>query len=136
MLALHPHRYPHLTLYLPLNLLLLCSNPVPNLCRAVSPKGVGLDPRQNRSGWKQAFSASVGAVALPHPHKMPNGALSANQREHRHMEIAEDSSLSEDAYFVLDCTWPTPTTDTVHYIGLADGVGSWRKLGVDPREFR
>lgn len=48
-----------------------------------SAKGVGLDPGQNRSGWKQKFSASVGAVALPHPHKMPDGRVSANIREHR-----------------------------------------------------
>lgn len=50
--------------------------------------------------------------------------------------MADDPTLSEDAYFVLDVAWPTQTTDTVHYVGLADGVGSWRKLGVDPREFR
>ncbi|CBN75514.1 conserved unknown protein [Ectocarpus siliculosus] len=99
------------------------------------PKGVGLDPGQNRSGWKQTFSASVGAVALPHPHKMTDGGVSANKREHRHLEVADDPTLSEDAYFVLDVAWPTETTDTVNYVGLADGVGSWRRVGVDPREF-
>lgn len=67
---------------------------------------------------------------------MPNGNLSANTREHRHLEVAEDASLSEDAHFMLDMAWATPTTDTVQYVGLADGVGSWRKVGVDPREFR
>lgn len=54
----------------------------------------------------------------------------------RHLEVADDPTLSEDAHFVLDVAWPTPTTDTVNYVGLADGVGSWRKVGVDPREFR
>ncbi|CAN0030097.1 unnamed protein product [Ectocarpus fasciculatus] len=99
------------------------------------PKGVGLDPGQNRSGWKQTFSASVGAVALPHPHKIADGGVSANKREHRHLEVADDPTLSEDAHFVLDVAWPTETTDTVNYVGLADGVGSWRRVGVDPREF-
>ena len=47
------------------------------------PQGVGLHPGQNREGWKQNFSASVGAVALPHPHKTPDGHVSANTREHR-----------------------------------------------------
>lgn len=37
---------------------------------------------------------------------------------------------------MLDVPWPTSTTDTVNYVGLADGVGSWRRVGVDPREFR
>lgn len=50
--------------------------------------------------------------------------------------MADDPTLSEDAHFVLDVPWPTSTTDTVNYVGLADGVGSWRRVGVDPREFR
>lgn len=54
----------------------------------------------------------------------------------RHLEVADDPTLSEDAHFVLDVPWPTSTTDTVNYVGLADGVGSWRRVGVDPREFR
>lgn len=54
----------------------------------------------------------------------------------RHLEVADDPSLSEDAHFVLDVAWPTGTTDTVNYVGLADGVGSWRRVGVDPRDFR
>lgn len=99
-------------------------------------QGVGLDPRQNRPETKQSFYASIGSLALPHPHKMPNGSVSASTREHRHLEFAEDPTLSEDAHFVLDISWPTATTDTVHYVGIADGVGSWRRVGVDPREFR
>lgn len=78
----------------------------------------------------------MGSIALPHPHKTAGGGVSAAAREHRHLEVASDPTLSEDAHFVLDLAWPTSTTDTVHYMGLADGVGSWRKFGVDPRDFR
>lgn len=53
-----------------------------------------------------------------------------------HLEIADDPTLSEDAHFILDVAWPTETTDTVNYVGIADGVGSWRRVGVDPRVFR
>ena len=80
------------------------------------------------------------------------------------MIYASDVSLSEDAYFVARVRLPdetsahhgdtvvngnnntatttmTPTTTTTTtlrsytYFGVADGVGSWREYGVDPREF-
>jgi hypothetical protein len=52
---------------------------------------------------------------------------------HRHMDLATDPTLSEDAHFVLSVPWPASKADVLHYIGIADGVGSWRGLGVDPR---
>jgi hypothetical protein len=49
------------------------------------------------------------------------------------MDLATDPTLSEDAHFVLSVPWPASKADVLHYIGIADGVGSWRGLGVDPR---
>ncbi|KAG5178855.1 phosphatase 2C-like domain-containing protein [Tribonema minus] len=46
-----------------------------------------------------------------------------------------DPTLSEDAHFVLSVAWATPEAESLQYVGIADGVGSWRGLGVDPREF-
>jgi protein phosphatase PTC7 len=46
--------------------------------------------------------------------------------------------LSEDAYFVTRVTLPDEKDGTlrdVTYFGVADGVGSWREYGVDPKEF-
>lgn len=57
-----------------------------------------------------------GAFCLPNAHKDVDG--------------------SEDAHFMLQgMEWP-PTGDTaLTYFGVADGVGSWRERGVDPRMF-
>lgn len=53
-------------------------------------------------------------------------------------EIGNDCDLSEDAYFIK----PLTLNDDVEkelteiiYVGVADGVGSWREYEVDPREF-
>ncbi|CAM9704782.1 unnamed protein product, partial [Phaeothamnion confervicola] len=98
------------------------------------PAGVSLGVSPQQALQDQHISASLGAAALPHPFKRP-GAVSASRRDHCHLEIATDPTLSEDAHFMLSVSWPTHFTDTVHYVGVADGVGSWRALGVDPREF-
>lgn len=44
-------------------------------------------------------------------------------------ETASDCELSEDAHFVKHYS------NQIMYAGVADGVGSWREYGVDPREF-
>ena len=52
--------------------------------------------------------------------------------------LTTDISLSEDAYFVTTVTLPNEEDKVLRkftYIGVADGVGSWREYGVDPREF-
>jgi protein phosphatase PTC7 len=47
--------------------------------------------------------------------------------------------LSEDAYFVVRAQLPDEKEASdlrnVTYFGVADGVGSWREYGVDPRIF-
>ena len=107
---------------------------------------------------------NVGHAALPHPFKTADGTSGRSLRDIRRPEYASDVSLSEDAYFVARVRLPdetsahhgdtvvngnnntasttmTPTTTTTTtlrsytYFGVADGVGSWREYGVDPREF-
>ena len=53
------------------------------------------------------------------------------------LQLCSDVRLSEDAYFTSRVHWrsPPPLTPFATYVGLADGVGSWRALGVDPRNF-
>jgi protein phosphatase PTC7 len=53
-------------------------------------------------------------------------------------EYASDPQLSEDAHFVTRVKLPDEKTNTLRsltYMGVADGVGSWREYDVDPREF-
>lgn len=58
--------------------------------------------------------------------------------EHGPKGPAEDLDLSEDAHFVATVKLPDEKEGTLRdltYFGVADGVGSWRGYGVDPREF-
>ena len=59
-------------------------------------------------------------------------------KDHGPQDLATDLDLSEDAYF---CTRVHLEDENdqflrdVTYFGVADGVGSWRQYGVDPRLF-
>ena len=53
-------------------------------------------------------------------------------------EDSSDLDLSEDAHFVAKVRLPDEIGQErrdVIYAGVADGVGSWREYGVDPRDF-
>lgn len=54
-------------------------------------------------------------------------------------DFAENSDFSEDAHFVTTVKLPEESNDKppreFTYFGVADGVGSWREFGVDPRLF-
>ncbi len=71
---------------------------------------------------------------MPHPFKRPDGCA-MNQREHGAVAYATDPTLSEDASFVTTLPWLHENGDEATYIGIADGVGSWREHGVDPRQY-
>ncbi len=81
------------------------------------------------------FGVGLGVACLPHPFKRPGGKISASQRDHRHLELAVNPALSEDSHFSLSLSWPSAHSVTLELVGLADGVGSWRKFNVDPRDF-
>lgn len=53
-------------------------------------------------------------------------------------EYASDLGLSEDAFFATTVKFPDEKDQSIRdfvYLGVADGVGSWREYGVDPRDF-
>jgi len=80
---------------------------------------------------------SVGSAVLPHPFKQENGIAFSRRQFVRqgNKEYTTDVALSEDAHFVLKLPWPHRYGSSMTYIGVADGVGSWRGLGIDPREY-
>jgi protein phosphatase PTC7 len=54
------------------------------------------------------------------------------------VDNAENTNLSEDSYFVTTLMLPGEQESSLRpftYMGVADGVGSWREYGVDPRKF-
>jgi len=71
---------------------------------------------------------NVGLYELPHPFKTPE-KCGITKRDHGPLEFGKDVDLSEDAHFYLNACSHTA------YFGVADGVGSWREYGIDPREF-
>lgn len=53
-------------------------------------------------------------------------------------EYPTDLSLSEDSFFATTVKLPDEKDQSIRdfvYMGVADGVGSWREYGVDPRDF-
>ncbi|CAB9516318.1 Protein phosphatase PTC7 homolog [Seminavis robusta] len=80
---------------------------------------------------------NVGVAELPHPFKTENG-VGMNHRDFGPSEFSSDPSFSEDAYFTKTVRLPDEKLNKIQevtYCGVADGVGSWRAFGVDPREF-
>ena len=71
------------------------------------------------------------AFELPHPFKTANGVAS-NLRAHGPADYSSDVEFSEDAYFLKVVEFKRRK---FVYAGVADGVGSWRQWGVDPRLF-
>ena len=87
-------------------------------------------------GQKPLF-INIGVAELPHPFKTPE-SCGMNARDHGPRGHSMDPDLSEDAHFVAEIDLPDDTgveSKHITYLGVADGVGSWREYGIDPREF-
>lgn len=81
--------------------------------------------------------ANVGIAELPHPFKMEHG-VGMDRRDFGPGELGMNPEWSEDAYFVSTVKLLDEKggkARDVTYLGVADGVGSWREYGVDPRLF-
>lgn len=81
---------------------------------------------------------NVGAKEYPHPFKAVNGGIGSSRRNFGPQDLAIDPELSEDAHFVAQVKLLGESQKDLQkllYMGVADGVGSWREYGVDPREF-
>jgi protein phosphatase PTC7 len=53
-------------------------------------------------------------------------------------ELSSDPAMSEDAYFIKEVELLDESGENMQkllYMAVADGVGSWREYGVDPRDF-
>jgi protein phosphatase PTC7 len=98
------------------------------------PTGTRVASHVVKEGVKRSIKWKVGMAALPHPFKRPDG-VAPNLRLHGPAEYATDLEFSEDASFVLTLPWLHEHGDQATYVGIADGVGSWREHGVDPREY-
>eukprot|EP00595_Chromulina_sp_UTEXLB2642_P003399 CAMPEP_0196766210 /NCGR_PEP_ID=MMETSP1095-20130614/20555_1 /TAXON_ID=96789 ORGANISM="Chromulina nebulosa, Strain UTEXLB2642" /NCGR_SAMPLE_ID=MMETSP1095 /ASSEMBLY_ACC=CAM_ASM_000446 /LENGTH=417 /DNA_ID=CAMNT_0042126961 /DNA_START=455 /DNA_END=1708 /DNA_ORIENTATION=+ len=79
------------------------------------------------------LKVDLGAFALPHPYKTYDN-VSSSRRDYGAMDLCDDMSLCEDAHFVMRVQRSSDLPSQV-YFGVADGVGSWRQYGVDPRKF-
>lgn len=83
------------------------------------------------------LSTNIGIAELPHPFKTHDG-VGNSRRDFGPEDLATDTSLSEDAHFSIRVNLEDETDQVlrdVTYFGVADGVGSWRQYGVDPRLF-
>jgi len=86
---------------------------------------------------QKPLAANVGVDELPHPFKTHDG-VGSNRRDHGPQDLASDLDLSEDAYFCTRVHLEDENDQVlrdVTYFGVADGVGSWKQYGVDPRLF-
>jgi len=92
------------------------------------------------------LKADIGAFALPHPYKHAKG-VAHNRRQFGPFDLNDDMNLCEDSHFIVRVgdNSEVPETEINSeeilvrnesvYVGVADGVGSWRQYGVDPKEF-
>ena len=82
------------------------------------------------------YSVTLSEYALPHPFKHSDG-VGASRRAYGPGDLCSNLSLCEDAYFSTTvnggCTPFDPEPASHVYMVVADGVGSWRQYGVDPR---
>ena len=80
---------------------------------------------------------NVGTAEYPHPFKSHDG-VGGSRRDFGPEDLATDPALSEDAHFVSTVELLDESGTNMQellYMGVADGVGSWREYGVDPRDF-
>jgi protein phosphatase PTC7 len=81
---------------------------------------------------------NIGIAELPHPWKTHDEGVGSSQRNYGPRDPTMDVTLSEDAHFscrVYLADDKDGAIRDVTYFGVADGVGSWRQYGVNPREF-
>lgn len=93
--------------------------------------------RQHLASKHDPLFINVGTAEYPHPFKSHDG-VGANRRDFGPDDLATDPSLSEDAHFVSTAELLDESGTNMQkmlYMGVADGVGSWREYGVDPRDF-
>mmetsp|Transcript_16433 Transcript_16433/g.34523 ORF Transcript_16433/g.34523 Transcript_16433/m.34523 type:complete len:679 (-) Transcript_16433:221-2257(-) len=93
--------------------------------------------RQHLASSHAPLFLNVGVAEYPHPFKSADG-VGGNRRDFGPHDLSMDPELSEDAHFVKEAEFLDESGKDMQkllYMGVADGVGSWREYGVDPRDF-
>ena len=71
---------------------------------------------------------------MPHPFKHAR-VVSHHQRQYGPSTLNEDPDTCEDAHFIVRVEPSGHGSYGQTYVGVADGVGSWRMHNVDPRDY-
>lgn len=88
------------------------------------------------------YGIVTSSYAMPHPFKSADGCANS-RRQYGPQDLCVDPALSEDSHFTINvkgqavrgAEGSSVTEHTHTYLCVADGVGSWRQYGVDPRLF-
>ncbi len=83
---------------------------------------------------QQKLYLEYSSHALTHPFKKKDG-VAGRRRDYGAEDLCEDLALCEDAHFTLKVNTKHSESLSQVYLGIADGVGSWRQYGVDPKQF-
>lgn len=103
------------------------------------PAGIKLhefktEDSSSRHSHRRQIEVDYGSFALPHPFKSSDGVASS-RRTYGALDLCTDLSYCEDAHFTIRVAGIPATEPSQVYLCVADGVGSWRQYGVDPRRF-
>ena len=96
------------------------------------PEGTSVSSKDNVVEPQTVLAMDVASFALPHPYKHSQG-VAHDRRQYGAHELSNDLSMCEDAHFAIRV--PGLDHDEQVYLCAADGVGSWRQYGIDPRKF-
>ena len=113
---------------------------LPEGTRASRATGTGNEKDDSGTGSSTLDSDRYGITtsdyALPHPYKSKD-RVAGGRRDYGPGELCIDTSLSEDAHLCLSVPGAAEGTESGEqvYMAVADGVGSWRQYGIDPRQF-
>jgi len=95
-------------------------------------------PDVTNSSAQVRLEMDIGLYSLPHPYKKNDGCA-PSRRHYGASELCSDITLCEDASFALKVSGKHQPTfksqQSQTYLCVADGVGSWRHYGIDPRQF-
>ena len=97
------------------------------------PEGTSISTKDNAVEPQTVLAMDVASFALPHPYKHSQG-VAHDRRQYGAHELSNDLSMCEDAHFAIRVPGLDPPDEQV-YLCAADGVGSWRQYGIDPRKF-
>ena len=97
------------------------------------PEGTSISSKDTVLEPQTVLAMDVASFALPHPYKHSQG-VAHDRRQYGAHELSNDLSMCEDAHFAIRVPGLDPPDEQV-YLCAADGVGSWRQYGIDPRKF-